>query len=643
MTETVKTVPDGQRSLSIRGKLWFVLSVLAAVLISSCLTMMSLNRVLHNQLEGVQAGTSSLVADQIPMYQAIRDLQVDVIQVQQFLTDASATHNHDSFDDAEKYHKDFSVQIAKLAGVLAKVDPSRQSPAFHDIRSITESLPAEFENFNDLGVKMAHVYIDQGTEAGNGLMEKFDPIADALFHKMDSLLATITANFMKSSAAINQGIAETSVGADSALRWIWIWGLGGLIVVALAFVIVNRGVMAPLARLNRAMQQLATGNYRTEVPEVERHDEIGEMAKSVAVFRNNGVERLRLETETASTRAAARAEQARHEAERSAADRDQAEIVAALAESLARLSRGDLTSRIEADFRGSYQQVKVDFNAAMGRLADTIGAVAGGTNAIHSGTDEIASAADDLSRRTEQQAANIEETAAALREITATVKNSADSAGHARSIVSAANDDAKKTTVVVREAVEAMGGIAASARQISQIIGVIDEIAFQTNLLALNAGVEAARAGEAGRGFAVVASEVRALALRSAEAAKEIKSLISASSAQVDGGVKLVDETGKSLERITLQVAQINSIVSAIASDADRQSSGIGEVNVAIGQMDQMTQQNAAMAEQLTAATRSLSLEANQLTAGVGQFTLEAAGVAFAPAAAPRRAGQRAA
>ena len=223
------------------------------------------------------------------------------------------------------------------------------------------------------------------------------------------------------------------------------------------------------------------------------------------------------------------------------------------------------------------------------------------------------------------------------------MKNSADSAGHARSIVSAANDDAKKTTVVVREAVEAMGGIAASARQISQIIGVIDEIAFQTNLLALNAGVEAARAGEAGRGFAVVASEVRALALRSAEAAKEIKSLISASSAQVDGGVKLVDETGKSLERITLQVAQINSIVSAIASDADRQSSGIGEVNVAIGQMDQMTQQNAAMAEQLTAATRSLSLEANQLTAVVGQFTLEAAGVAFAPAAAPRRAGQRAA
>ncbi|MDR3460749.1 MAG: methyl-accepting chemotaxis protein, partial [Beijerinckiaceae bacterium] len=180
--------------------------------------------------------------------------------------------------------------------------------------------------------------------------------------------------------------------------------------------------------------------------------------------------------------------------------------------------------------------------------------------------------------------------------------------------------DAKKSAGVVRQAVEAMDGIAESSRKITQIIGVIDEIAFQTNLLALNAGVEAARAGDAGRGFAVVASEVRALAQRSAEAAKEIKGLISASSTQVDQGVKLVDETGKSLERIMTQVGEINTVVAEIAAGAKEQAQGIEEVNTAITQMDQMTQQNAAMVEESTAASHHLSQEATQLAALVGQF-----------------------
>ncbi len=217
---------------------------------------------------------------------------------------------------------------------------------------------------------------------------------------------------------------------------------------------------------------------------------------------------------------------------------------------------------------------------------------------------------------------SLEETAAALDEITATVGKSAAGAKHACQVVVEANEDAKKSTVVVRQAVEAMDGIAESARKITQIIGVIDEIAFQTNLLALDAGVEAARAGDAGRGFAVVASEVRGLAQRSAEAAKEIKVLITASTAQVDVGVRLAAETGKSLDHIMEQVTDINGVVAEIASGAKEQANGLAEINTAINQMDQATQQNAAMVEESTAASHALSQEPAQLAGAVGQFQM---------------------
>ena len=243
----------------------------------------------------------------------------------------------------------------------------------------------------------------------------------------------------------------------------------------------------------------------------------------------------------------------------------------------------------------------------MEQLEKALQSVKDSTQAMDSGTHEISTASNDLSRRTEQQASSLEETAAALDEITATVKKAAEGATHARKVVAATKDDAEKSGEVVRKAVEAMGGIEKSSQQISQIIGVIDEIAFQTNLLALNAGVEAARAGDAGRGFAVVASEVRALAQRSAEAAKEIKGLISTSTGQVEQGVQLVAETGKSLERIVSKVAEINGVVTEIASGAQEQATGLQQVNTAVNQMDKVTQQNAAMAEQATAASRSLA------------------------------------
>ncbi|MDE1906832.1 MAG: methyl-accepting chemotaxis protein, partial [Rhodospirillales bacterium] len=239
-----------------------------------------------------------------------------------------------------------------------------------------------------------------------------------------------------------------------------------------------------------------------------------------------------------------------------------------------------------------------------------------------SGTGEIAAAADDLSRRTEQQAASLEETAAALDEITATVRRTAEGASHAHEVVTSAQTDAERSGVVVRDAVAAMSGIETSSQQISNIIGVIDEIAFQTNLLALNAGVEAARAGDAGRGFAVVASEVRALAQRSADAAKEIKSLISASTRQVISGVDLVGQTGTALARIVSQIGEISGVVRQIAASAQEQATGLHEVNAAVNQMDQVTQQNAAMVEQSTAACHSLAQETEKLATLTARFQI---------------------
>jgi methyl-accepting chemotaxis protein len=253
-------------------------------------------------------------------------------------------------------------------------------------------------------------------------------------------------------------------------------------------------------------------------------------------------------------------ERMENEAERGRMQAEQDGVVASLATALSQLAAGNLTTRIDDTFSGRYAQIRQDFDAAAQGLQDTMQRISAATHSIRSGTGEVSQAADDLSRRTEQQAASLEETAAALDEITATVRKTAEGASHAREVVTVAKGDAEKSGAVVSGAVQAMAEIDRSSKQISNIIGVIDEIAFQTNLLALNAGVEAARAGEAGKGFAVVASEVRALAQRSAEAAKEIKGLIQASSTQVAGGVDLVGQAGKALERIVVQVAEINAL-----------------------------------------------------------------------------------
>ncbi|MDX7951956.1 PAS domain-containing methyl-accepting chemotaxis protein [Lichenihabitans sp. Uapishka_5] len=318
-------------------------------------------------------------------------------------------------------------------------------------------------------------------------------------------------------------------------------------------------------------------------------------------------------------------ERAARQADSDAAARVHGHVVKTLASGLDRLADGDLMYKLTDAFEPEFEQLRTDFNKTVDELNTALSSIAGNASAITAGSGEISSAAEDLSRRTEQQAASLAETAAALDEITATVKKSAQGAAHARDVVASAKADAERSGDVVAKAVQAMSAIERSSQQISQIIGVIDEIAFQTNLLALNAGVEAARAGESGRGFAVVASEVRALAQRSAEAAKDIKGLISTSSVHVSQGVGLVGDAGQALDRIATQVADINGVVVDIATSAQEQATALQEVNTAINQMDQVTQQNAAMVEESTAASRSLTQEAEELTRMLDRFQTGAA------------------
>ncbi|MDE1895920.1 MAG: PAS domain-containing protein [Rhodospirillales bacterium] len=310
--------------------------------------------------------------------------------------------------------------------------------------------------------------------------------------------------------------------------------------------------------------------------------------------------------------------------EKAKADQELLHVTTLLAGHLERLATGDLTSEMIEEVADGYKQLKGNYNRARETLRLSLLAVADASDSIHRGSGEISSASDALARRTEQQAASLEETAAALDQISATLKRSSEGTQVVAASMNTAKEEAIKSGQTILNAVNAMTKIAASSREIAQIVSVIDEIAFQTNLLALNAGVEAARAGDAGRGFAVIASEVRALAQRCSTAAKEIKGLISASSGDVDAGVKLVDAAGGALTDIVAKITDLDQLMAEIAFSAKEQAAGLSEVNTAVNQMDQVTQQNAAMVEETNAAASNLQKEARMMDKLVRRFELGA-------------------
>ncbi len=414
--------------------------------------------------------------------------------------------------------------------------------------------------------------------------------------------------------------AHAEEGSAFALTWASLAAAMGIALAAIF--LVNRRVVKPLNGLGAAMKRLAEGDTSVTIPHADRTDEIGEMAGTVAIFRDNAADRQRLERQSEDDRRRADGERQARDAERTRDSGRVQEAVASLADALGKLAAGDMTCQIEKPFDGDLDRLREDFNASVSRLADALREVGENARAIDAGASQIRAAADDLSRRTEQQAAAVEETAAALEEITTTVKDSTKRAEEAGALVGRTRTGAEKSGEIVRRAVSAMQEIEKSSSEITSIIGVIDEIAFQTNLLALNAGVEAARAGEAGKGFAVVAQEVRELAQRSAKAAKEIKALINTSGEQVRTGVSLVGDTGRALQTIVTEVQEINSHVVAIVEAAREQSTGLQEINTAVNAMDQGTQKNAAMVEETTAASHGLASEVQALNALIGRFNV---------------------
>lgn len=368
--------------------------------------------------------------------------------------------------------------------------------------------------------------------------------------------------------------------------------------------LVARSITRPLNGFSTSMARLAARDFSAPVIGTERYDEIGALSRGLEEFRH----KLRTAAEADEAQASARAEQAA--------------VVADLGRGLRDLASGHLDFRLERTFSEGYEQLRADFNETLDTMEGLMRSISSNASEIRARAEEISASSDDLSHRTENQAATLEETAAALDELTASVRAAADSASEVERVVADARKEAERSGQVVTEAVAAMSLIRSSSNEISQIIGVIDDIAFQTNLLALNAGVEAARAGDAGRGFAVVASEVRALAQRSSEAAKQIKTLITGSTEQVETGVGLVGRAGDTLGMIIDRVSHIDSLIGNIATGAREQSSGLGEINVGVSQLDQVTQQNAAMVEQVTAAATTLTNEAKSLTQVIARFRL---------------------
>jgi methyl-accepting chemotaxis protein len=420
------------------------------------------------------------------------------------------------------------------------------------------------------------------------------------------------------------GVPVAEYRADLATTLEWALGVSLLLTAAIAgaMFVLSRRLLAPLQHLAAAMARLSQGHLAEPAPYAERTDDIGRMARSVEVFRQTALDKVRLDDESDRLRLEAEDKRNRDEALRASSSDEQSQALGGLAAGLKRIAGGDLTGRLGEGFAAAYQPIRNDFNAAADELSGALSAVVEGAGAIESGMGRMSSAAVDLSRRTSEQATSLEEIAAAIASVTDTVRKSAEDAQRARTAVAVTDEGAKRSAGVVREAVAAIHEIAASAKQIGETIGVIDEIAFQTNLLALNAGVEAARAGDAGRGFTVVASEVRALAKRSAEAAREIKGLITTSSQKVENGVRLVGETGKSLERIIAEVTEINVSVASIAEGAIQEAAGLDEIKAAVGQLDQVTQKNAAMAEQSTKASEDLAEEADRLSRLVARFQI---------------------
>ena len=515
------------------------------------------------------------------------DVNVIAILAYRHLTAATPEAKDATAKEMDSREQDFLHQIAEAKPLV----PDRFGARF-------DENVASFQNIMDTLHKFEAASRANDISTGQQLMKGIETQVDDLRTSIRGMSDEILQN-------MNDEVANAdAISKASAFETVAFIGGASLLSIVLAVLVLQFNVVRPLGALVRVVQKLAASDYAVDVPGIKRRDEVGVLAGNINVLKQNALEAIRMRQQ--------------------AIDDERALVNRSIGTGIGSLASKNLTYRITEKLPEAYAGLQKDFNAAMDELENVIRTVTASTRTISNGTHEISSASDDLSRRTESQAANLEETAAAVAEITGKVKLSAQGAHEARDIAASARENATRGGQVVQKAVDSMRGIEKSSKEITNIISVIDEIAFQTNLLALNAGVEAARAGEAGKGFAVVASEVRALAQRSSQAAKEIKTLIDSATAEVIEGVTLVTETGASLKHIIESVVRINEVVSSVAAAAEEQSAGLAEVNTAVDQIDQTTQQNASMVEEATAATQELASQSQELAKLVASFVTSA-------------------
>ena len=563
-----------------------------------------------NRLEVVNTYVSDLATNWMPSLALAKNMSTDLTTLRVVYRDHLL-----SADDAGRERAEARIKQTGESFLLHLVAFETSGPSKSQV-DVTNQIRAVLQNYNAVGERVITASrMGKTDEAKQILWSELAPLGDKIVKQVSTLVDTAEAG-AKETYSSSQVVYDTARVMTLIAIGLCAVAIGGSIWFAVA------GIARPIQTITASMKKLAEGDSNSAIPYDGRADEIGEMGAAVEVFRANAVANLRLEQEAHTQRNQTEQEQRKvAEVERIKADA-MAQATSGLANGLKHLASGDLTFQLSEPFAADFESLRSDFNAAVGQLAETLGSVAQSTGSIDDGTREISQSAEDLSKRTEQQAASLEETAAALDQITANVTNSSKRADEARTVAVEANKSAAESGKVVADAVNAMQKIEQSSNQIASIIGVIDEIAFQTNLLALNAGVEAARAGDAGKGFAVVAQEVRELAQRSAKAAKEIKDLIRNSSVEVQSGVKLVSETGQALKTIEGYIITVNQHMDSIATSAREQSIGLAEVNTAVNQMDQVTQQNAAMVEETNAASATLANEAGRLRELISQFQL---------------------
>ena len=566
------------------------------------------------------------------------DLRIDIIAISR-MTYQLALAPEKAADFAAEADKRATEMQARLPKIAATADAEEQRL----LQAIGQALDRYFTEIRQM-VQVA------GSAAGS------DPAAirTALTKALDAQ-KVVTAAVKDYSTRSSQTLATARATAiDRSGLTIAVLSLTAVLSIAiggaLSFMLARKGIVGPIRLLTGVMAEMAAGRYPSQIPAASRQDEIGEMARALEVFRTTEAQMRSMERQEAALHAQSRDLQLSISGIVSAAaggdfsqrivkPYDDADLqrcadginalVAAVDQGItevrrvvAALAEADLTQRMNGRFEGAFSELQQNVNATMQSLGATLRGIREAGDTITANSGELSTAAGNLAHRTERQAAALEETAAALEEITTTVRASTERAQEASRLVTETKASAHRSGEIVRDAIDAMARIEGSSQKIGQIISVIDEIAFQTNLLALNAGVEAARAGEAGRGFAVVAQEVRELAQRSAQAAREIKSLIGSSASEVKGGVTLVQSTGEALKEIENLVNHVNDPVTMFARAAQEQSSALGEINSSVNHMDQRTQQNAAMVEETTASSEVLAGEARRLQAELARFRL---------------------